>query len=149
MTIDGRRYRRNGSSVKVKGLLRILSDARVPTGDRTGKKNVTDWRTLVSLRDGIDLLTPAGRLIANVLASVSQYETEVRGERIRAGIDAKHARGETWGNGRPKGSAHKATPEVCEQVKRMVADGTKKAVIARVCKVSRQTVYTILGAREA
>src|SRR5271165_2624668 len=89
--------------------------------------------TLVSLRDGIDLLTPAGRLIANVLASVAQYETEVRGERIRAGIDVKRARGEKWGNGRPKGSAHKATPEVCEQVKRMAAEGTKKAVIARVC----------------
>jgi len=48
-------------------------------------------------------------------------------------------------NGRPKGSAHKATPEVCEQVKRMAAEKAPKAVIARVCKLSRQTVYTILG----
>jgi DNA invertase Pin-like site-specific DNA recombinase len=101
--------------------------------------------TLVSLRDGIDLLTPAGRLIANVLASVAQYETEVRGERIRAGISAKHARGEKWGNGRPAGSAHKATPEVCAQVRRMATEGESKSAIARVCKLSRQTVYTILG----
>jgi DNA invertase Pin-like site-specific DNA recombinase len=34
---------------------------------------------LVSIRDGLDLSTPAGRLMANVLASVAQYETEVRG----------------------------------------------------------------------
>jgi DNA invertase Pin-like site-specific DNA recombinase len=40
---------------------------------------------LVSLRDGLDLSTPAGRLMANVLASVAQYETEVRGERVRSG----------------------------------------------------------------
>lgn len=29
---------------------------------------------LVSLRDGLDLATPAGRLMANVFASVAQYE---------------------------------------------------------------------------
>ena len=40
---------------------------------------------LVSLKDGLDLVTPAGRLMANVLASVAAYETEVRAERIVAG----------------------------------------------------------------
>src|SRR5690242_15899508 len=33
---------------------------------------------VVSLKDGLDLSTPAGRLMANVLASVAAYETEVR-----------------------------------------------------------------------
>jgi DNA invertase Pin-like site-specific DNA recombinase len=80
-------------------------------------------------------------------ASVAQYETEVRGERIKAGISANHARGEKWGNGRPKGSAHKATPEVVKQVQRTAAEGAKKAAIARVCKLSRQTVYSILTTR--
>jgi DNA invertase Pin-like site-specific DNA recombinase len=37
---------------------------------------------LVSLREGLDLSTPAGRLMAHVLASVAQYETEVRAERV-------------------------------------------------------------------
>ncbi len=36
---------------------------------------------LFSLRDSLDLSTPAGRLMANVLASVAAYETEVRAER--------------------------------------------------------------------
>jgi len=40
---------------------------------------------LISLKDGLDLSTPAGRLMANVLASVAQYETEVRAERVLAG----------------------------------------------------------------
>ena len=37
---------------------------------------------LVSVNDSHDLQTPAGRLMANVLASVAQYETEVRAERV-------------------------------------------------------------------
>jgi DNA invertase Pin-like site-specific DNA recombinase len=40
---------------------------------------------LVSLRDGIDLNTAASRLMAHVLASVAQYETEVPAEQVRAG----------------------------------------------------------------
>src|SRR5262249_15331377 len=52
---------------------------------------------LVSIRDGIDLQTPAGRLIANVLASVSQFETEVRKERVAAGIAAARQNGKKIG----------------------------------------------------
>ena len=48
---------------------------------------------LVSLMDSIDLGTPSGRLIAHVLASVAAYETEVRGERVRAGQQAAKAAG--------------------------------------------------------
>jgi DNA invertase Pin-like site-specific DNA recombinase len=40
---------------------------------------------LVSLKDGLAPSTPAERLMANVLAWVSQYDIEVRGERVRAG----------------------------------------------------------------
>src|ERR1035441_3463051 len=40
---------------------------------------------LVSLRDGLDLSTPAGRLMGHVLASVAEYETEVRAERVLSG----------------------------------------------------------------
>ena len=52
---------------------------------------------LFSLKDSLDLATPAGRLMANVLASVAQYETEVRGERVRAGIERAKADGKRWG----------------------------------------------------
>ena len=40
---------------------------------------------LFSMKDCLDLTTPAGRLMANVLASVSAYETEVRQEGVLAG----------------------------------------------------------------
>ncbi len=47
---------------------------------------------LVSLRDGIDLGTAAGKLMANIIASIAAYETELRGERIQAGLAAKRER---------------------------------------------------------
>jgi DNA invertase Pin-like site-specific DNA recombinase len=35
-------------------------------------------------------------LIANVLAAVAAYETEIRAERIKSGIKAAKARGKKW-----------------------------------------------------
>ena len=68
---------------------------------------------LVSIREGLDLSTPAGRLMAHVLASVAQYETEVRGERILAGQAAARAAGKHWG-GSKAGRRVKVTPEQAE-----------------------------------
>lgn len=98
----------------------------------------------VSLKDGIDLRTPAGRLIANVLASVASYETEVRGDRIRAGLEAKRARGEAWGNGRPKGTPDKLTPTVVETIRRLKAAGRPVTHIAWELRLSRSSVYRVL-----
>src|SRR5262245_54766548 len=64
---------------------------------------------LVSLKDGLDLSTPAGRLMANVLASVAQYETEVRGERVAAGQARARAAGKRWGGSKP-GVRKQVTP---------------------------------------
>ncbi len=101
---------------------------------------------LVSLRDGIDLGTAAGRLIANVLASVAAYENEVRSERIRAGQSAARAAGKRWG-GSKKGRRLKVTQEQVDAVLRMKREGTKIAAIARATGVSRPTVYDVLAQR--
>jgi len=42
---------------------------------------------LISIRDHLNLSTPAGRLNANIIASVAAYETEVRGERVTVIFD--------------------------------------------------------------
>jgi DNA invertase Pin-like site-specific DNA recombinase len=100
---------------------------------------------LVSLRDGIDLSTAAGRMLANVLASVAQFETEVRAERVAAGQAAARARGITWG-GSEKGRMIKVTPEQVAMIGRMKADGTTITAIARATGLSRPTIYARLGA---
>jgi DNA invertase Pin-like site-specific DNA recombinase len=99
---------------------------------------------LVSLKDGLDLGTPAGRLMANVLASVAAYETEVRKERQAAGIAAARAKGKRWG-GRKKGARTKVTAEQIKAARRMKAEGEPIARIARLLGLSRPTVYGMLA----
>ena len=98
---------------------------------------------LLSLRDGIDLHTAAGRLMANVLASVAQYETEVRAERVRAGQQAARRRGVTWGGSKP-GWRWKVSDDQASAVAEMKAAGKPIAQIARVTGLSRPTVYRLL-----
>lgn len=101
---------------------------------------------LVSLKDGLDLSTAAGRLMANVLASVSQFETEVRAERVLAGQAAAREAGTTWG-GSAAGKPKKCSPEQIATIRRMHAEGAKKAAIARATGLSRPTVYSIIDGR--
>lgn len=99
---------------------------------------------LVSIRDGVDLTTPAGRLIANVIASVACYENEVRGERIRAAQDAARASGKRWG-GSTKGRRLKVTDEQVCAIRRLRNEGVAVAAIARTTGLSRPTVYRLLA----
>jgi DNA invertase Pin-like site-specific DNA recombinase len=103
---------------------------------------------LVSLRDGLDLSTAAGRLMANVLASVAAYETEVRAERILAGQAAARAKGKTWG-GSEKGRRIKVNDEQIRLIHRMKAKGDKVAAIARATGLSRPTIYDVLKTESA
>jgi DNA invertase Pin-like site-specific DNA recombinase len=96
-----------------------------------------------SIKDRVDLSTPAGRLMANVLASVAAYENEVRGERIRAGQAVAKARGRSCG-GSKAGRQLKVTAEQVQVIQRMKGEGAKIAAIARATGLSRPTVYACL-----
>lgn len=98
----------------------------------------------VSLKDGMDLSAPEGRRMANALASVAVYETEVRAERIVAGQEAARARGIRWG-GSEAGRRVKVTPEREAMVKRLRTEGEKISHIARKVGLSRTTIYKLLG----
>ncbi len=98
----------------------------------------------VSLRDGLDLNTPAGRLMFNVIASVAEYETEVRKERQLAGIAKAKAEGKAWG-GRKPGTRITRTEEKETLVRQLHSEGKKIAVIARMVGLSRKTIYQILA----
>ena len=132
------------------GEIRTIAVWRLDRLGRTAKGLVTlfdDLRQrkvgLVSLRDGFDLETPAGRLMANVLASVAAYETEVRSERQRAGIEAAREAGKTWG-GRRKGTRVRLTEAKLEAIRTMRDAGKSIVDIARATELSRPTVYAAL-----
>lgn len=99
---------------------------------------------LVSVKDSLDLSTPAGRLMANVLASVAQFETEVRLERVLAGQAIVREKGKTWG-GSKAGRRVKVSEDKETIIRRMQADGSKIAAIARAVSLSRPTVYAWLS----
>ena len=101
----------------------------------------------VSIKDGIDLDTPAGRLMARVLASVASYENEVRSERIVAGMQAARAAGKRIGGGKP-GRRTKVTKDKIEEIHQLRAAGRPISRIARSLGLSRPTVYSVLGAAE-
>jgi DNA invertase Pin-like site-specific DNA recombinase len=103
---------------------------------------------LISLKEGLDLATPAGTLLANVLASVAQFETEVRAERIHAGLEAAREKGRKLGpaHGSRKGKRLKVTPEHMTTVLREIGAGNSISAIARVTGLSRDTIYTMIPA---
>jgi DNA invertase Pin-like site-specific DNA recombinase len=98
---------------------------------------------LVSLKDGLDLSTSAGRLMANVLASIAQFETELRAERVMAGQVAARANGQRWG-GSKKGR-RKASTTQTKMILRMKQEGETIVDIAHAVGLSRPTIYKVLA----
>lgn len=84
--------------------------------------------------------------MAHVLAGVAEYETEVRAERVLAGLEAARERGVRLG--RPAGvhTAVKVTREQAAQVRRLSAEGKGATQVSRAVGLSPPTVYRILAA---
>ncbi|MEX2310135.1 MAG: recombinase family protein [Pirellulales bacterium] len=98
---------------------------------------------LVSLREHIDFATPAGRMMANVIAAMAEFESELRAERVLAGQAAARANGVRWG-GSTKGR-RKATDTQSKMIMRMKAEGETIVNIAKAVGLSRPTVYKCLA----
>ncbi|MDP9425208.1 MAG: recombinase family protein, partial [Actinomycetota bacterium] len=91
-----------------------------------------------------DLSTPQGRLVASLMASLAEFEHELLRERVKSGIAAAKARGQTFG--RPKGQrpSERHVPEVV-----CLADeeGLSQREIAARLGISKTTVNAILKRR--
>ena len=98
---------------------------------------------LVSLKDGFSLESPAGRLHARILASVAEYETEIRAERVAAGQAVARRKGKTWG-GSDKGWRWRVTDDQVNAIHEMRTGGKPIAQIAQVTGLSRPTIYRVL-----
>jgi DNA invertase Pin-like site-specific DNA recombinase len=51
---------------------------------------------VVALDLGLDLSTPQGELVANVIASVAQWERRIIGQRTNEALAVKKAQGVCW-----------------------------------------------------
>jgi DNA invertase Pin-like site-specific DNA recombinase len=97
-----------------------------------------------SLKDGLDLSTPAGRLMANVLASTAQFESELRGERVLAGQAVARKNGKRWGGSQP-GVRKKVSPIQIKMIRQMKRQGAPIIAISKAVGLSRPTIYDVLA----
>jgi len=103
--------------------------------DELGERTVD----LVSLKDGFSLASPAGRLHARILASVAEYETEVRAERVAAGQADARKKGKKWG-GSKKGWRWKVTDDQLSAIHEMRAAGKGLKLWVNVHRLIGHTV---------
>jgi DNA invertase Pin-like site-specific DNA recombinase len=96
--------------------------------------------TLVSVTDGIDSSTAAGRMMIGVLGSLAEYERELTKERTALKRATSRANGTKFGRPRKVDD-----PEHIATAKRMKADGHTGRDIAKYLGVSRATLYRYLA----
>jgi DNA invertase Pin-like site-specific DNA recombinase len=96
--------------------------------------------SLVALDLGVDTTTPAGELVAHVMASVAQWERKVIGERTSAALAAKRAAGVKLG--RPRTLPAK----VRHRIERERAAGATFAAIAD--RLNADDIATAHGGRK-
>ena len=110
-TISGARDRRPALDRLVKDARRrrvdVVAAWRLDRLGRNLKHLVTlldEWQAVgvsfVSLGEGIDLSTPAGRLQLHVLSALAQFERERISERVQAGLARAKRQGQTLGRPR-------------------------------------------------
>ena len=80
----------------------------------------------VSLRDNLDLTTPAGRMMFHVIGAMAEFERELIRERVRAGL--AHARSKGRVGGRPK--VKRERDRDAKAIRRMRAEGDSYGEIA-------------------
>jgi site-specific DNA recombinase len=120
--------------VKLDRLTRSVADL----GALIEKHFVEGQAALLSVSEQIDTRSAAGRLILNILASVSQWEREIISERTRDAMQHKKAQGEYTGGKAPYGfllNNDELTPDpfeqgVIEQARELRAAGLSLAKVA-------------------
>lgn len=100
--------------------------------------------SLVSVTDGIDSSTPAGRMMIGVLGSLAEYERELVKERTALKRATSRINGTRFGRPRKVEDAEHITT-----ARRMKADGHTGKDIARYLGVSRATLYRYMAEESA
>jgi DNA invertase Pin-like site-specific DNA recombinase len=93
---------------------------------------------LIVTDQSIDTSTPTGRLLFTMLAAIAQFETELRAERQRDGIDAARK------NGKLLGRSKSLTETEVIQLRQQRAEGETIPVLQKRFKVGKTTVYRYL-----
>lgn len=142
--ISGAKWERDGLAT-LRKMLRPGDTLVVVALDRLGRSlsemvKLLEWIVsenieLRSLREGIDLTTPTGKLLAGIFASLAEYERALILERAEAARDAARARGRQ--TGRPKSM----DADKIETARALLASGISRVQVAKRVGVSRAALY--------
>lgn len=88
-----------------------------------------------------DLSSAQGKLIANILASIAEFERDLISERVKSGLAAARARGKVLG--RHRGNTFKQD-KYEKSVLKLIAEGKSYRFIARSLKIDKNTVMAIV-----
>lgn len=106
-------------------------------------QDLHSWGVSLIAQSGLqyDLATPQGKLMANIMASLAEFEGDVIRERVKSGIAAAKARGQKIGRqpGQRIKSDHLA-PKVLD----MIEEGGSYRAIADKLNISKSTVTEIV-----
>jgi DNA invertase Pin-like site-specific DNA recombinase len=94
-----RALKRREASALVVAKLDRLSRSLPDFGTTLSLAKQQKW-ALVALDVNVDMTTPAGRLVANIIASVAEWESETIGARTRDAMAEAKAKGQTFGRER-------------------------------------------------
>jgi DNA invertase Pin-like site-specific DNA recombinase len=106
-------------------------------------QDLQSWDVSLIAQTGLqfDLATPQGRLIAQLMAALAEFERDLVSERVRSGLAAAKARGKVLG--RQLGQRTKSD-RLAPQVIQMVEDKVPYRTIAHDLKLSKTTVTEIV-----
>ncbi len=86
---------------------------------------------------GVDLTSAAGKMTMSVIAAVAEFERDLLIERTRAGMTRAKA------SGKPIGRPFSLTKAEVATTRESLAKGASVASVARLMKISRQTVMRV------
>ena len=104
------------------------------------------WDVSLIAQTGLtfDLSTPQGKLIANLMASLAEFEHDLLRERVRSGVAAAKARGQRFGRRPGYRPSDRYAPEV---VRLSEEERLSQREIAKRLGLSKTTVNEILKRR--
>jgi len=95
--------------------------------------------SFVSLRDNLDMTTPAGRLMFHVIGAMAEFERSLIQERVRAGLVRARSKGQTLG--RPK--VKRERDRDAKRIRKMREEGQSYREIAEELGRSTMDVYRV------
>jgi len=93
----------------------------------------------VSLRDNLDLSTPAGRMMFHVIGAMAEFERELIRERVRARLARARTKGQKLG--RPK--VRRDRDKDAKTIRRMRAEGDSYGEIAETLGRTKSDIYRV------